>query len=128
MDGTPFKRDAKYHAGATLKYLTRWREHADGIPNLQKRGLLPQRRSPDQRLLLSVAETDSVQQVRRVIRELTPYVHAAWSAMEALSAVASLADVQVIRSIVLTDEFVPLRIKKSVRNNLSLLKFPRVDA
>jgi len=127
-DGTPFKRDAAYDARATLKYLTRWREHAYGVPSLKRRGLLPQRRSPDQRLLLSVAEMDSVQQVRRVIRELTPYVRAAWGAMEALSGVTSLADVRVIRSIVLTDEFVPLRIKKSVRHNLALLKFPRVDA
>lgn len=126
MDGTPFKRDAAYGARASLKYLTRWREHSQEVPSLKKRGLLPQRPSPDQRLLLSVIEMESTQQVRKVIKELTPYVRAAWSAMEALAGVASQADVRLLRAVVLTDPFVPLRVKKSIRHNLALMQYPRV--
>jgi hypothetical protein len=76
--GVAFVRDDTYYAKAALKRIQTWRRlvQRDTIASLERRGLAPKPVQNDQRLLLSIRETDSVQSVKGLMADLLPY-HAA---------------------------------------------------
>ena len=69
-----YRRDDKYYAAATLKSIFRWRRMVDreAVAALEDRELAPRKPSRDQKLMLSIREIETVEEIRSIMRKLLP--------------------------------------------------------
>lgn len=121
VDGTSFTRDKTYWAKAALKALNDWRKFSENVAPLKRRGLVPLRPSVDQKLLLCLTQIQTVEEIKKIIRDLIPYVHASRKAMEQMAVIESLADGKALLSIIRNDPFVVQRTRSVIKLNIQRL-------
>lgn len=123
-DGERFSRDVDYYASAALRYLEKWRKHAEGVPSLRARRLLPSRPSEDQKLLLSTLDASTQNQIKRIIKEFDPWLTNSWNAMELIASVSTREEQVALNSEIAGHPHVARIVKRNAKLNLSLLEFP----
>jgi hypothetical protein len=122
-DGTALSRGSEYRAQAALRFLETWAKKSSGLPSLRKRGLLPKRPGPDQRLLLSAADADSVPSLNRLIAELAPYSMPSWRALEMLAELRDNSEARAFAHVVAKHPHVASAVKQAVKLNVKSLSF-----
>lgn len=122
-DGTDLARGADYRARAAFRFLETWSKKSAGLPSLRKRGLLPKRPGPDQKLLLSAAHADSESDLKRLIGGLAPYSAPSWRALEMLADLNSNTEARAFARAVAKHPHVASSVKRAVQLNVKSLSF-----
>lgn len=69
------KRDDRYYASASFRAIEKWRKlrERENVPALHDRQLTPPNPTPDQMLMLEVAQVDSADAIRQLMKQLLPH-------------------------------------------------------
>lgn len=126
-DGVPFTRGVDYRAATALRLFDDWRQRSGETRDLKARGLLPQRPSPDQVLLISAAQASSTVAMKRLVRDLAPWVLQSWNALEQFAEVSNREEAKAFVRAVSLLPCVSRSVKATIAGNARLL-FPPQSA
>ena len=106
-----------------LRYLNEWRQYAeDEQPgDLKSRGLLPEKPSADQKLVMRLLDAETTADVEQIVIAITPFSAASWQAFVDLAKVAAPEDAKKLLRRVKADQYVTERVKKAVALNVERL-------
>jgi len=70
-----YKRDDEYRASATMRRLDKWKRAVDAeeAVSMEERNLVLDPLTPDQKLLLSLREVKTTEQIKALMKEILPY-------------------------------------------------------
>ena len=121
VDGKAFKRGVEYWANAALNSLNEWRSASEGVGTFKSRGLVANRPTIDQKLLLDLTEAKTKADVKKIISSVVPYVRSSERVMARLAEVSNAAEAKALLAEAKSDPYIARRTREAVKLNVERL-------
>lgn len=120
INGNMLKRDSTYYSKASIKKINEWRTMGEeaNLKSLKDRNLIPKNLSHDQKLLLTVINAQTHDDIIKICKKLLPFYKANYKAIDKQ---VKMKDKLKIKNHIESDNFITPRVKNFIKSNIEFL-------